>query len=492
MISRGTRESTRMLFDIWREITFVLGAARLGLIVILSGLILIYFKHNHEKKRIPSCGKWIPWLGCAIQFGKQPLEFLGVKRKELGDIFTLFVAGEQMTFLLDPEDFHHFFDTSCCDFQMAVQEPVHKLASISREDFFLHHSRLHDTIKGALAPLKIQKLMISFKHHIRENMGNYIKLHEKQDLMDIVCRTMYMSILSTLFGEDNPVISSQEHFEEFIKHFHVFDESFELGSKMPSFLLPRWKAAKQYILERSRQISCQRQTRQPTTDHLNVMDLLWKCLDGDKVHTNYGMLILFASLANTVPASFWLLTYILTNERVRNKVMTELADKFGDKTGEELAQVVSETDFRELRYLQQCVYETIRLRGEGVIGRKVIKPVQIKGYEVPKGSMLMISPYWSHRNEKYFPQPEEFLPERWENCGLEKQGFVAFGGGRFQCPGRWFGMMSMQTMAAMFLLHYTCAIYSPVPKPSLKHVIGIQHPLTPFTVSCVERSDQSS
>ncbi|KAF3831601.1 hypothetical protein GH733_000413 [Mirounga leonina] len=54
--------------------------------------------------------------------------------------------------------------------------------------------------------------------------------------------------------------------------------------------------------------------------------------------------------------------------------------------------------------------------------------------------MLMLSPFWLHRNPKYFPEPELFKPERWKKANLEKHAFLdwfmAFGSGKYQCPGR--------------------------------------------------------
>ncbi|KAG2468711.1 CP39A hydroxylase, partial [Polypterus senegalus] len=62
-----------------------------------------------------------------------------------------------------------------------------------------------------------------------------------------------------------------------------------------------------------------------------------------------------------------------------------------------------------------------------------------KNYIIPPGDLLMLSPFWAHRNPKLFPDPEKFIPERWKHSDLEKnvflEGFVAFGGGRYQCPG---------------------------------------------------------
>lgn len=50
--------------------------------------------------------------------------------------------------------------------------------------------------------------------------------------------------------------------------------------------------------------------------------------------------------------------------------------------------------------------------------------------------MLMISPYWTHRDPRYFEDPDVFNPDRWENLSLDMKAFVPFGGGRYMCPGR--------------------------------------------------------
>ena len=36
----------------------------------------------------------------------------------------------------------------------------------------------------------------------------------------------------------------------------------------------------------------------------------------------------------------------------------------------------------------------------------------LQDYTIPAGNMLMLSPYWAHRNPVYFPQPESFNPVR--------------------------------------------------------------------------------
>lgn len=49
---------------------------------------------------------FLPYLGCALQFGANPLKFLREKQKKHGHIFTCQVAGKYIHFLTDPFSYH--------------------------------------------------------------------------------------------------------------------------------------------------------------------------------------------------------------------------------------------------------------------------------------------------------------------------------------------------------------------------------------------------
>ena len=92
---------------------------------------------NHTQSRIHTFTR-IPFIGCAIEFGKAPLSFIEECRQRYGRIFTLYVAGKHMTFLTDPDNhFPIFFESEpVVSFQYAVQPFTHK-AGWSLQGIFL-------------------------------------------------------------------------------------------------------------------------------------------------------------------------------------------------------------------------------------------------------------------------------------------------------------------------------------------------------------------
>ncbi|KAM4772597.1 24-hydroxycholesterol 7-alpha-hydroxylase-like [Rhinophrynus dorsalis] len=152
---------------------------------------------------------------------------------------------------------------------------------------------------------------------------------------------------------------------------------------------------------------------------------------------------------------------------------------------------ITETELKKCPYVKYCILEAIRLRSPGAITRKVVQPMRIYNYEIPPGDLLMLSPYWVHRDPDRFPEPEMFRPERWKKANLEKNyfldGFVAFGGGKYQCPGRWFALMEIHMIVILMLYKYEFHLLDPVPKQSNLHLVGTQQPDGPCRVRYQQR-----
>lgn len=63
--------------------------------------------------------------------------------------------------------------------------------------------------------------------------------------------------------------------------------------------------------------------------------------------------------------------------------------------------------------------------------------VLLDGFKVPKGANAIIITYSLHRDPRYFPEPEEFRPERFLNSvGRPAYAYVPFSAGLRNCIGK--------------------------------------------------------
>ncbi|XP_052088946.1 24-hydroxycholesterol 7-alpha-hydroxylase-like isoform X2 [Mytilus californianus] len=380
-----------------------------GLILttIIPILYCVYHVSRSKSKSLPPAYKgWFPWLGCAFEFGKNPLDFIAQK-KELGRIFTLYVAGERLTFITDAEDFQYFFQSPFVDFQKAVQDPVLNVASVSKTSFFKYHTKIHDMVKGRLASSRLIYFSDKLCDEFRDQLTQLGK-QGKGDLHHLVRRSMYAAVINNLFGKNVLPVNCEKEFEKIEEMFVMFDEQFEYGARLPSVFLKDWSSAKKYLIELFSKV-VQKTTNKKSDDDETLLQSLLSLVQ-DQYKANYSLLLLWASLANAIP-----------------------------------------------------------------------------DMKIPEGDMLMLSPYWAHRNEKYFPDPLMYKPERWKEADIDKNvfldGFVAFGGGRYQCPGRWYAILEIQMYVAMFIQMFDCKLLiNSVPEPSKKHLVGTQQPAEPCPV----------
>ena len=100
-------------------------------------------------------------------------------------------------------------------------------------------------------------------------------------------------------------------------------------------------------------------------------------------------------------------------------------------------------DLPNLKYTEAVIAESIRLFPPAwAIGRLSTEEYALGEYHLPKKSLILISPYITHRDPRYWENADEFLPERWEKLSVKEAGqrniYLPFGGGIRRCIGESF------------------------------------------------------
>ncbi|MBS0233881.1 MAG: cytochrome P450 [Proteobacteria bacterium] len=109
-------------------------------------------------------------------------------------------------------------------------------------------------------------------------------------------------------------------------------------------------------------------------------------------------------------------------------------------------------DLSALPYTSAVINESMRLYPPVyVIGREATTDLELGGYLVKRGYTVLMSQWVSHRDPRYFPEPERFLPERWLDglaTRLPKFAYYPFGGGQRICIGVHFALMEAAIVLA--------------------------------------------
>ncbi len=118
--------------------------------------------------------------------------------------------------------------------------------------------------------------------------------------------------------------------------------------------------------------------------------------------------------------------------------------------------------FGGLPQLEMAIDETLRLYPPAWVGpRRAVEGFEFAGCHVPAGAYVNYCSWASHRIPEVFPDPEAFVPERFEPDAfkaLPKGAYVPFGGGSRTCIGKRFGQMEIKTIATVLLQRCRCEL----------------------------------
>ncbi len=106
-----------------------------------------------------------------------------------------------------------------------------------------------------------------------------------------------------------------------------------------------------------------------------------------------------------------------------------------------------------------------------MVGRRAVADFPMGGYTVPARSIVLMSQYVMHRDARYFPEPDQFAPDRWTpefKAALPKYAYFPFGGGPRQCIGEGFAWMEAVLLLATLAQHWKLRLvpgHPVVPQP---------------------------
>ncbi|KAF8040746.1 hypothetical protein BT93_B2849 [Corymbia citriodora subsp. variegata] len=147
----------------------------------------------------------------------------------------------------------------------------------------------------------------------------------------------------------------------------------------------------------------------------------------------------------------WTMTELARKPRTMRKAREEIRSCVGNK------KWVTEDDLHGLKYLKLVLKEAMRLHPPAVllIPRETMGHFKLFGYDVDPKTRVQINAWGIGRDPSLWEDPEEFVPERFEDSPIDYKGnhfeLLPFGGGRRGCPGISMAMATIELALANVL-----------------------------------------
>jgi sterol 14alpha-demethylase len=175
-----------------------------------------------------------------------------------------------------------------------------------------------------------------------------------------------------------------------------------------------------------------------------------------------GMFIsmMFAGHHTSSGTASWTLIELLRHPDGYAAVINELDELYAD------GQPVSFHALRQIPHLENVLKETLRLHPPLIILMRVAKgEFEVQGHPIHQDDLVAASPAISNRIPEDFPDPDEFVPERYQQPRQEdlvnRWTWIPFGAGRHRCVGAAFATMQIKAIFSVLLREYEFEMAQP-------------------------------
>jgi cytochrome P450 len=387
-------------------------------------------------------------FGSLIAPGRDTLGLLEGLARDYGDIVFFKLSGERAYLLNDPEHIRDVLITN--------QRNFTKSRGLERAKKFLGEGLL--TAEGS-QHLRRRRLIQPAFH--RERIAGYgkvmvehaVRMSEQwqegcRDVSKDMMRVTLSIVGKTLFSTDveskadEVGVALTEVMSTFFLNLLPMSDYLEM---LPIPAIRRAKAARTRLDALIFQMIASR--RANGGDAGDLLSTLLATELSDREVRDESLTLLLAGHETTANALTWT-WYLLSQHpdveaRLHQEIDTVLAGRRA-----------TVDDIPRLPFVERVVTEAMRLYPPAwIVGRRAIEAYRLADYIVPPRAILFMSPYLTHRDRRFFPNPERFDPDRWTpefKAALPAFAYFPFGGGARRCIGDQFAWMELTLLVATF------------------------------------------
>ncbi|NMN97066.1 cytochrome P450 [Antrihabitans stalactiti] len=415
-----------------------------------------------------------------------PIALMQRVRDECGDVGTFRLADKQVVFLSGAEANEFFFRSSDDELDQAAaypfMTPIFGEGVVFDTDPERRKEMLHN---AALRGEQMKGHAATIEHEVRRMVESWSDEGEI-DLLDFFAELTIYTSSACLIGK---------RFREQLdgRFAHLYHE-LERGTDPLCYVDPYLDIESFRVRDRARVglvdlvqeiMNSRIAAGRPDKADRDMLDILITIKDEEgnlrfSANEITGMFIsmMFAGHHTSSGTASWTLIEMLRHPDVLAAVTQELDDLYAD--GEE----VSFHALRQIPKLENVLKETLRLHPPLIILMRVAKDeFEVAGHRIERGEMVAASPAISNRIAEDFPDPDSFVPDRYNKPRQEdmvnRWTWIPFGAGRHRCVGAAFATMQIKAIFSVLLRDWEFELAQPSDSYRNDHskmVVQLQQP----------------
>ncbi|KAL0954309.1 hypothetical protein HGRIS_003308 [Hohenbuehelia grisea] len=522
--------SSSPLTDAWagylsQAQTHLFTNSRLALIALINAPVIVILLHAcwqlvapRDPTKPPTVFHWLPFIGSAVQYGNDPLNFFLACREKYGDVFTFILFGRRVTVALGPKGNNFILGGKSTVFN-AEDAYTHLTTPIFGKDVvydvpnetFMEQKRF---VKVGLSTDNFRSYVGMIEDEVDEFMKtdsvfrawqmNDINEWGQFDVVNVLSEITILTASRTLQGKE--VRSKLD------KTFAGLYNDLDGGFTPLNFLFPNLPLESYRRRDRAHEKMSQfyvdiiqKRRASGEEDEHDMMGALLKqtyrngapLKDHEVAHILIALLM--AGQHTSSASGSWALLHLADNPDIAEAVYQEQVKHFGTPDGKMRSMTYEE--LRTLPVLDSIIRETLRMhppihsimryvRDDVPVPATLSAPSKDSIYVVPKGNYVLASPAVSQMDPRVWKAPNTFDPARWSDPeGVAAQAFKTyvdesgekidygfgavskgtespyqpFGAGRHRCIGEQFAYLQLGVIISTFVRKVELRLRDPVP-----------------------------
>ncbi|NXW89758.1 CP3AL protein, partial [Alopecoenas beccarii] len=460
----------------------------------------------------------LPFVGTSLEYRKGILEYDAECFQKYGKTWGIYDGRQPVLAVTDPQIIKtvlvkEFYSTFTNRRRLDLAGTLKDAVSIAENEQW---KRLRTVLSPTFTSGKLKEMfpiMKQYGEYLVKNLHKRVQKDNTLPVKDIFGAYSMDVVTSTSFGVNidsmnNPNDPFVKEIQNFIK-LNFFDPTFILAVAFP-FLIPVLKKMNVSLFPKdtvdffARSISKIKKDREkdPHKGRVDFLQLMIEAQNSgshssnEANHSNKALsdtevlaqaiIFIFAGYEPTSSTLSYLAYELATHPDVQQKLLEEIDTALPNKAPLTYEAVM------QLEYLDMAVNETLRLFPlGGRIERTCKKDVEINGVTIPKGTIVMIPAYILQHDPEYWPDPEEFRPERFskENKDtIDPYTYLPFGAGPRNCIGMRFALLTLKVAMVALLQHFTLQTCKETQIPLKLNSQGLLKPEKPIILKFVPRT----